>query len=148
MILTKISDQKSIDPPIGCIVCCSLLGKYYKYCAQCSGATSTSSMSSSGSFNVNVVVCIISRFIIDVRGVVDLCRVADRLDLVLELMQSLIGFVWFVSLRTPSTHHSSVAVGPGGGWARWIGSAQPQRHRTEAAEAEAEQQPSVAFTSQ
>ena len=45
-------------------------------------------MSSSGSFNVNVVVCIISRFIIDVRGVVDLCRVADRLDLVLELMQS------------------------------------------------------------
>ena len=104
-------------------------------------------MSSSDSFNVNVVVCIISRFIIDVRGVVDLCRVADRLDLVLELMQSLIGFVWFVSLRTPSTHHSSV---PGGGWARWIGSAQPQRHRTEAAEAEAEaeQQPSVAFTSQ
>ena len=140
MILTKISDQKSI----GSLVCCSPLGKY---CAQCSGATSTSSMSSSDSFNVNVVVCIISRFIIDVRGVVDLCRVADRLDLVLELMQSLIGFVWFVSLRTPSTHHSSV---PGGGWARWIGSAQPQRHRTEAAEAEAEaeQQPSVAFTSQ
>ena len=49
------------------------------------------------SFNVNVVVCIISRFIID--GVVDLCRVADQLDLVLELMQSLIGFVWFVSLQ-------------------------------------------------
>ena len=142
MSLTKISDQKSIVPQIGSIVCCSPLGKYF---AQCSGTTSTSSMSSSDSLNVNVVVCIISRFIIDVRGVVDLCRVADRLDLVLELMQSLIGFVWFVSLRTPSTHHSSV---PGGGWARWIGSAQPQRHRTEAAEAEAEQQPSVAFTSQ
>ena len=139
MSLTKISDQKSIVPQIGSIVCCSPLGKYF---AQCSGTTSTSSMSSSDSLNVNVVVCIISRFIIDVRGVVDLCRVADRLDLVLELMQSLIGFVWFVSLRTPSTHHSSV---PGGGWARWIGSAQPQRHRTEA---EAEQQPSVAFTSQ
>ena len=29
---------------------------------------------------------------------------ADRLDLVLELMQSLIGFVWFVSLRTPPPH--------------------------------------------
>ena len=147
MILTKISDQKSIVPQFGSIVCCSPLRKYF---AQCSGTTSTSSMSSSDSLNVNVVVCIISRFIIDVRGVVDLCRVADRLDLVLELMQSLIGFVWFVSLRTPSTHHSSVAVGPGGGWARWMGSAQPQSHRTEAAEAEAEaeQQPSVAFTSQ
>ena len=143
MILTKISDQKSIVPQIGSIVCCSPHSKYF---AQCSGTTSTSSMSSF-SLNVNVVVCIISRFIIDVRGVVDLFRVADRLDLVLELMQSLIGFVWFVSLRTPSTHHSSI---PGGGWARWIGSAQPQRHRTEAAEAEAEaeQQPSVAFTSQ
>ena len=58
-----------------------------------------------------MVVCIISRFIID--GVVDLCRVADQLDLVLELMQSLIGFVWFVSLQTQRAPHTRL-VGAGG----------------------------------